>query len=598
MSHRWNAVQGRLPDETLRDRITIHCGQPDKIGKCRLRADLDGTPLYYDTIDPFNAHFRKLFVEAAYTKADGAPPEDHFDLGWLGDKVIAAAESVSVSTSASREIESYKPFPIGVLPIIVADYVRAASCAIGCDPSFIALPLMACLARAIGNKRAIRLKRTWTEPAIIWAAIIGKSGTHKSPALTAATSFLNRHQAKSIAAFDEAVARYDQDKALYDRDYAAWKRSKSTEPPPWQPEVPVCQRFVTTDCTIEALAFLLHSQFDGVLVPRDELAGWLGGIAEYKGGKGSDLGHWLASWSASPLTVDRKTGAIKMIHVPRAAVSIVGGIQPGVLRKAIGQEHMQDGLCARLLLAMPDPKPVRWTDAIVDPPTEAAMGNVFERLLSLDPAGDEDGKPCPMPMPLTDTAKPVWVEYFNRHRAELTDLDDDLAAAWSKLEAYTARFALIFQLCAWAAGEQGASDQVIDEAAMRSAILLSDWFGGEARRVYGLFAESNVDREQRELVEWIRRKGGRVTAREAQQGHRRFKTADEAEAALTELFEAGFGQWSLTPTATKPRREFILSTPSTSTDSPESRELDESVDVDTVDDWKTHTRNGHGDNPF
>ena len=78
---------------------------------------------------------------------------------------------------------------------------------------------------------------------------------------------------------------------------------------------------------------------------RDELAGWLGGIAEYKGGKGSDLGHWLACWSAVPLTVDRKTGAVKMLHVPRAAVSIVGGIQPGVLRAAIGREHLQDGLC-------------------------------------------------------------------------------------------------------------------------------------------------------------------------------------------------------------------------------------------------------------
>jgi hypothetical protein len=60
--------------------------------------------------------------------------------------------------------------------------------------------------------------------------------------------------------------------------------------------------------TIEALAALLAVQFAGLLVLRDEL----GGIAEYKGGKGSDLGHWLASWSRVPLTVDRKTGAQRM----------------------------------------------------------------------------------------------------------------------------------------------------------------------------------------------------------------------------------------------------------------------------------------------
>ena len=43
---------------------------------------------------------------------------------------------------------------------------------------------------------------------------------------------------------------------------------------------------------------------------------------------------------------------------------------------------------------------------------------------------------------------------------------------------------------------------------MTAAIELSDWFGGEAKRVYGLFVETAVDREQRELVDWIRR--GRV----------------------------------------------------------------------------------------
>ncbi len=570
---RWNPHTGIVPDPALPNRLNIICGKPDRSGRYRVRAELDGEPIYHDVIDPYNAHFRRLFAEATYEKADGAPPDESCDLSWLGDAVIRAAESVGASASTAREIEPYQPFPIGVLPVVVGNFVGAASCAIGCDASFIALPLLGCLARAIGNKRVIRLKRTWTEPAIVWAAIVGKSGTHKTPALQAATMFLSHAQQKAIAAFEEAAGKFEEEKAVYERDYQAWKRSRSTEPPPWPPEEPVCNRFITTDCTIEALAFLLHSQFDGVLIPRDELAGWLGGIAEYKGGKGSDLGHWLASWSAAPLTVDRKTGAIKMIHVPRASVSIVGGIQPGVLRKAIGQEHMQDGLCARLLLAMPESKPVRWTDAIVDQDTEAAMAGVFDRLIGMTSGADGDGNPEPFAMPLSDGAKAVWVDYFNRHRAELADLDDDLAAAWSKLEAYTARFALIFQLCSWAAGEQYASEQVIDEAAMLSAITLSDWFGGEARRVYGLFSECEDDRQTRELVEWIRRKGGRVTVRQVKQGHRQFASVDEAEAALQDLFRAGRGTWDVVQTSTKPRREFVLATASTYTDSHESREI-------------------------
>jgi hypothetical protein len=451
-----------------------------------------------------------------------------------------------------------------VLPDSLRRYVAATATAIGCDPSFVALPLLCCLATAIGNKRVIRLKRSWSEPAIIWAAIVGKSGTHKTPAIQAAMQFLHYYQNRAIEQHAKEVRKYEDELAVYERDNAAWKTSRKkgpAEPPPRPPQEPVCQRYVTTDVTIEALAVMLSVQPDGLLVVRDELAGWLGGIAEYKGGRGSDLGHWLALWSAGPLTIDRKTGQTKMLHAPRAGASILGGIQPGVLKKAIGQEHMQDGLCARLLLAMPEASPVRWTEATVDPQVEAQLARVFERLLAMEPAVDADGRPAPIEIPLSDGARWIWVEYYNRHREEIIGLDDDLAAAWSKLEAYTARFALIFQLSAWAAGEQNASGVVIDEAAMRSAIALSDWFGNEVRRVYGILAESELERQERELIELIRRKGGRLTTRELMRASRRYTKAREADGALNDLVRSGSGRWEPVPAGReggKPTRVFQL----------------------------------------
>ncbi len=503
-----------------------------------------------------------------------------------GDKWVYPA-SVSDETGEigdNETVDAYSPFPIHTLPGIVGRFVAAASTAIGCDASFIALAVLACLARAIGNKRVIRLKSSWTEPAIIWAAIIGKSGTHKTPALQAAMKFLQRKESESFADHAAAAEKYEQEQACYDRDLAAWKRLKSSdEPPPWKPDPPSCNRFITSDTTIEALAALLAAQFDSILVVRDELAGWLGGIAEYKGGQGSDCGHWLATWSGAPLTVDRKTGAVKMLHVPRAAVSLVGGIQPGVLKSAIGREHRQDGLCARLLLAMPDPRPVRWTDASTDALIEVAMGGVFDRLLEMEPAADAAGNPEPFPIDLSAEARELWIAFYNRHGAEMMRLDDDLAAAWSKLRAYAARFALIFQLSKWAAGE--ASDDSIDGDSMEAGIELADWFGGEARRVYGLFTENEGDREQRELIEMIRRKGGSVTARELRASARRYRQPGEAEKALEALARIGLGCWEVVPTATKPRQQFTLSTVS---DSRESREILESETVDTVDAPQTH----------
>jgi hypothetical protein len=70
----------------------------------------------------------------------------------------------------------WQPFPVAALPEPARGYADAASRAIGCDPSYVALPLLAALASAIGNRRTIRLKRGWTEPAVLWTVLVGESG--------------------------------------------------------------------------------------------------------------------------------------------------------------------------------------------------------------------------------------------------------------------------------------------------------------------------------------------------------------------------------------------------------------------------------------
>jgi Protein of unknown function (DUF3987) len=270
-----------------------------------------------------------------------------------------------------------------------------------------------------------------------------------------------------------------------------------------------------------------------------------------------------------------------MIHVPRAAVSIVGGIQPGILRQAIGREHMQDGLCARLLLAFPEPRPIVWRDDVITASPYCSMDELLEGLLALEPAADSEGRSAPFPLTLSAAAMRTWKAYYNRHRAEQVDLDDDLAAAWSKLEAYTARFALIFQLC----NDPGAT--AVDEQSVIAAITLSEWFGNEARRVYGMLAEDDEDREHRELVEWIRRRGGEISVRHFQQGRRDCKSADDAEAMLNALVNAGLGAWYTDTHDGGPGRPvhvFRLSTASTdNTNAPNIEEKGNSVDVDTSD---------------
>ncbi len=444
-------------------------------------------------------------------------------------------------------VEQFRPFPVEALPEPIAGLVRAGSKALSCDPSYIALPLLAGLASAVGATRRIRLKASWTEPVVVWAAIVGESGTLKSPAVSLALSPLKRLQAYALAELPLLQEQYQRDKAIYEADYAAWKRKgrSAGEPLPEKPEEPRIRRYLIDDITLEALADRLQAAPRGLLCACDELATWLGSFDRYRAGQGGDVGRWLSIHRADSLLVDRKTGAVKTVYIPRAAVSVCGGIQPGTFRRALGVEHVENGLAARLLLAMP-PRTVKvWTDAAVDRGLQKQVDRVFGRLLALDFCTDEGTgeETAPVDIPLSSDGKRAWIEFYNHHAKEQANLTGELAAAFSKLEGYAARLALLVHLVRVATDDSTVNSMEIDAQSVTAGATLVSWFGNEVRRVCATFGESEEARERRELEELIRRKGGSVTSRDLMRSSRQYATAAAAESALEDLVKAGIGTW-------------------------------------------------------
>jgi hypothetical protein len=85
------------------------------------------------------------------------------------------------------------------------------------------------------------------------------------------------------------------------------------------------------------------------------------------------------------------------------------------------------------------------------------------------------------------------------------------------------------------AGDAGASPLAVDAESVSASVVLSRWFGGEARRVYAVLSETEERREQRELVELIQRRGGTITVRDLTRATRRYSTSAAAEEALEGL---------------------------------------------------------------
>ncbi len=476
-------------------------------------------------------------------------------------------------TPAARPtIPDYQPFPVDALPEPIRSFVTEAAKAIGCDASYIALPLLSALASAIGNTHRIELKRGWTEPAILWTATVGESGTMKTPAFKLAMKAIRKAQTKAFKEHEAARAEWEAQHQQYEAEVTGWKRQAAkghgdAGDAPAKPTPPIAHRYIVSDTTTEALAPILRDNPRGVLLARDELNGWLASFDRYtKGGRGGgDSAHWLSMHTGEEMTIDRKTGITPIIHVPSASVSITGGIQPGILAQAMGKEHHESGMLARVLFAMPPRKAKWWTEAELNADTEAAVARVFDRLFGLTMEIDPDSPTLapddrPRLVTLTADGKRAWVRFYNEHATEQAEMSGELAATWSKLEGYAARLALVVHLIRWAANDPTLGDPArADEASIAAGVALSRWFGDEARRVYAVLSESDGEREARRLVELIRRIGGKVTARELTR-----KGQKLADASLEALVKAGHGTWEAVPTGPKggkPTRCFRLTNP-------------------------------------
>jgi DNA polymerase I-like protein with 3'-5' exonuclease and polymerase domains len=454
--------------------------------------------------------------------------------GWLG---LTDAPKPATRRRRVRTLRPFTSFPVEALPEPVRGFVVQAAAALGCDPSYVALIALAVVASAIGNTRTICLKRGWEEPSILWTAIVGDSGTLKSPAWLLAVGYLLRLQNRLREQYLAALQEHE----------AAAKRTKNGGGA--IPEPPCQQRLIVSDTTIEKLSEVLEDNPRGILATRDELSGWLSSFTRYKGkAGGSDLPLWLEAHRAGCWLIDRKTGDRRSLFVPRAAVCVTGGIQPGVLARALTHEHFEAGLAARLLLTMPPKVPKRWTETEVAPEAEEAYHRLLDRLLALKFATDKDSRPVPQRLRLSPDGKAAWVAYYNAWAREQAAVEGDLAAAFSKLEGYTARLALLHHVVTHVGLEVDDAGHEVGARSVAAAITLSRWFAQEAARIYSTLTESEEERQARQLVEFIRSREDSITVRGLMRANcRLYPDAAAAEAALQALVDAGLVQWVAFP---------------------------------------------------
>ena len=317
-----------------------------------------------------------------------------------------------------------------------------------------------------------------------------------------------------------------------------------------------------SDITTECLAVRLMENPRGLILGRDELSGWFSSFNAYKGGKGGDASQWLEIHRAHPIVVDRKSHGHDPVYVPRAAVSISGTIQPRILKRVLGNEHLENGMAARFLMAMPPTHKKCWKEAEPEQATLDSFGKAVDRLFSIPYDVDLSPDSCPVRLSFSTNGKESWVCGYNRFASRQASASGDLAAAFAKAEAYAARVALIFHLFGWASeSETQVPPTKIDRECVELGWITANWFADEAERIYGILGESEQDSSRRYLVEKIRSLGGIATPRDIQRTTRKFRSSKQIELALEDLVAMDLCLVREKPTTSaggRPTREFYL----------------------------------------
>lgn len=351
----------------------------------------------------------------------------------------------------------------------------------GLHPECVAAAAIAALATVTGPAR-LKVGTKLVKP-ILWTAVIGIASAGKSPAYEHA-----------FAGIREA---YACQREKYDAEVTVWEGTAETEgkkaagPRPVRPEP-----FELDDATTEAVARWLNARgadTSGSVVD-DELAAFLEGLNQYKGGQGADLSKWLKMWTGAPLHIQRvgaggATNAISL-YIPEPVVSVTGPLVPANLN-LLGKPN--SGFRPRWLPFYAPPVPPKWNHAGDYPENwKRSIKTLTENRTTREWTLAGDGRT-------------EWERARQRWNAQQSDPEpDDVIEALRKADAQALRLALVI-----AESNDPGKDGQVPVAAVKSAIAIMDYCIRVWRALPGnstMIAsrrEEVMDTAYRRLLAWL-----------------------------------------------------------------------------------------------
>ena len=333
-------------------------------------------------------------------------------------------------------------FPLDLLPQPWRSWVSETARSAGAPLDYVVQALFGAVAGLCGGGALVRITPAWSEPLVLWQALVGRPSSGKTPALASIRALLGRLEGE-----------------------------------PGSGEGEPKRRFIATDAALAALTEAVAANPRGIILWRDEPTAWL-----------ADLGpSWLDSWTAAG-----STG-----HGAGMPVGVLGTIRPEHLMAALGKADAS--IVARVLYTWPDPPTYCALGERRTPNNDMAL-DLLRRVhrAARTPLN-------PLILPLNAEATKAFDSFLSVLHRDLGHAEGMEADWLGKGSGTVARLAGVLELLAWSGSDTGALPKEVGAPAVNAAVeLWRDYFRPHALFVFEHGGPDDLLRQARRVVHWIR----------------------------------------------------------------------------------------------
>ena len=408
------------------------------------------------------------------------------------NKDLIGVTEVTESTVKNRKLIPTNTFPLEIFPKRLMGIIQRLSRALHVEPEVVACCMLPIISGAIGNTIKVSPKQGWDEAGFIWLIFIATTGYGKTHVIDTLNKPIRNLQANEYRNYRRRLDEFER---------GLREDNGNLADRPWM------RHYMVSDTTIEALADVFESDPRGTIINKDELAGLILGLNQYKG-KGNDRQHFLELFNAGSWKIDRKIGSR---FIPNTGASIIGGIQPKVLSKIFGNDSIDEGLLPRFLLLHADEHQKKFSRESINEDDIAHWKSLIDWCYTVPLNINNEGVVEPMILTLSKKALNIFSDFYNEYMALQQFLNDRAKAFIPKLITYCLKFAGVLHAIKTFT-EKGELDRKIDQTIMKDTIKLTRFFAGQSIKALQLYDQEkpSLNEYQKRLIETLDKIQGEV----------------------------------------------------------------------------------------